>query len=102
MRMCSNYRDLNKVTIKNRYPLTMIDYLFDRLQGVSYFLKIRSGYYQLKVIYENVEKTKFRTRYRHFEFSVMHFGLTNEPATFMDFMNRVCKPHIDEVCDSFH
>jgi hypothetical protein len=96
--MCVDYRDLNKVTVKNRYPLPRIDDLFDQLQGSSYFSKIdlRSGYHQLKVKEEDVPKTAFRTRYGHYEFLLMPFSLTNAHAVFMDLMNRVRNPYLDK------
>ncbi|GJX17250.1 putative reverse transcriptase domain-containing protein [Tanacetum coccineum] len=89
--MCINYRELNKLTVKNRYPLPMIDDLFDQLQGSSVYSKIdlRSGYHQLRVRDEDIPKTAFRTRYEHYEFQVMPFCLTNVPAVFMDLMNRI-------------
>ncbi|GJX82468.1 putative nucleotidyltransferase, ribonuclease H [Tanacetum coccineum] len=98
MRMCIDYRELNKVTVKNVYALPRIDDLFDQLQGAKWFSKIDlwSGYHQLKVREEDIPKTDFRTRYGHYEFVVMPFGLTNASTIFMDLMNRVCKPMLDK------
>nr|GFA89688.1 putative reverse transcriptase domain-containing protein [Tanacetum cinerariifolium] len=97
-RMCIDYRELNKLTVKNRYPLPWIDDLFNKLQGSSVYSKndLRSSYHQLRVREEDVPKTAFITRYGHYEFQVMPFGLTNAPAVFMDLMNRVCKPYLDK------
>ncbi|GKC76586.1 putative reverse transcriptase domain-containing protein, partial [Tanacetum coccineum] len=98
LRTCIDYRELNKLTIKNRCPLPRIDDLFDQLQGLSIYSKIdlRSGYHQLKVRDEDIPKTAFKTRYGLYEFQVMPFGLTNTPDLFMDLMNRVCKPYLDK------
>ena len=97
LRMYIDYRQLNKTTVKNKYPLPRMDELFDQLQGAKVFLKIdlRSGYYQLRIKPDDVPKTAFRSRYGHFEYFVMPFGLTNAPAAFMDLMNRVFKPYLD-------
>nr|GEZ01569.1 putative reverse transcriptase domain-containing protein [Tanacetum cinerariifolium] len=96
--MYIDYRELNKLTVKNRYPLPRIDDLFDQLQGSSVYSKInlRSGYHQLRVREEDIPKTTFRTRYGHYEFQDMPFGLMNAPTVFMDLMNRVCKPYLDK------
>ncbi|GJV50532.1 putative reverse transcriptase domain-containing protein [Tanacetum coccineum] len=96
--MCIDYRELNKLTVKNCYPLLRIDDLFDQLQGSSVYSKIdlRSGYHQLRVREEDIPKTALRTRYGHYELQVMPFGLTNAPTVFMDLMNRVCKPYLDK------
>ncbi|GJW26867.1 putative reverse transcriptase domain-containing protein [Tanacetum coccineum] len=97
-RRCIDYRELNKLTVKNRYPLPRIDDLFDQLQGSQFFTKInlRSGYHQLRVHEDDIPNIAFRTRYGHFEFTVMPFGLTNASAIFMDLMNRVCRPYLDK------
>nr|GEU94527.1 putative reverse transcriptase domain-containing protein [Tanacetum cinerariifolium] len=98
LHMCIDYRKLNKLIVKNHYPLPRSDDLFDKLQEARYFSKIdlQSGYYQLRVHEDDISKTKFRTRYEHFEFTIMPFGLTNAPAVFMDLMNKVCKPYLDK------
>lgn len=98
LRLCTDYRELNKVTIKNKYPLPRIDDLFDQLQGSQFFSKIdlQSGYHQLKIKPSDIEKTAFQARYGHFEYLVMPFGLTNALAACMDLMNRVFKPYLDQ------
>ena len=98
LRMCIDYRQINKVTIKNKYLLPRIEDLFDQLKGASVFSKIdlRSRYYQPRVKEVDVSKTAFRNRYGHYEFLVMPFGLTNAPTAFMDLMNRVFLPYLDQ------
>ena len=96
--MCIDYWKINKVPVKNKYPLPRIEDLFDQLKGAGVFSKIdmRSGYYQLRVKDVDVPKTTFRTRYGHYEFLLIPFGLTNAPAAFMDLMNRVFRPYLDQ------
>ena len=96
--ICIDYRQINKVTVKNKYPLSRIEDLFDQLKGVGVFSKIdlRSGYYQLRVTDVDVPKTAFRTQHGHYEFLVMPFELTNAPVAFMDLMNRVFRPYLDQ------
>nr|GFB84919.1 putative reverse transcriptase domain-containing protein [Tanacetum cinerariifolium] len=98
-RMCIDYCKLNKLTVKNRYPLPRIDDLFNQLQGSSVYSKIdlRSGYHQLRVREEDIIKTTFKTRYGYYEFQVMPFGLTNAPAVFMDLMNQDEKEHEEHL-----
>ena len=97
LRLCIDYRQLNKVMIQNRYPLPRIDDLFDQLRGARVYFKIdlRTGYHQLRVREIDIPKTVFRTRYGHFEFTVMPFGLTNALAAFMDLMHRMFQPYLD-------
>jgi len=98
MRLYIDYRVLNKVTIKNKYPLPRIDDLFDQLQGAQVFSKIdlRSGYHQLKIKEGDILKSTSRTRYGHYEFLVMPLGLTNAPTAFMDMMNIVFRKYLEQ------
>ena len=97
-RLCVDYRALNQITVKNRYALPRIDDLMDQLQGARYFSKIdlRSGYHQVPIAPDDVPKTAFRTRYGHYEFRVLPFGLTNAPATFMRLIHDVLRPYLDQ------
>jgi hypothetical protein len=97
-RMCVDYRSLNKVTIKNKYPLPRIEDLFDQMRGAKVFSKIdlRSGYHQLKIRTKDIPKTSFTTRYGLYEFLVMSFGLTNAPTYFMNLMNKVFMEYLDQ------
>ena len=97
LRLCIDYRQFNRVTIENRYPLPRIDDLFDQLRGARVYSKIdlRTGYHQLRVREADIPKTMFRMRYEHFEFIVIPFGLTNASATFIDLMHRVFQPYLD-------
>lgn len=98
LRLCIDYWEMNQVTVKNRYPLPRIDDLFDQLKGAGTFSKIdlRSGYHQLKVVEKDIPKMAFWMRYRRYEFTMMPFGLTNAPTVFMDMMNRVFRPYLDD------
>ena len=94
---------MNRVTIKNRYPLPRINDLFDQLRGARVYFEInlRTGYHQLRVREVDIPKTMFRTWYGHFEFTVMPFGFTNAPAAFMDLMHRVIQPYLDQFIVAF-
>jgi len=103
LRLCIDYRELNKITTKNKYPLPRIDDLFNQLQGAGVFSKInlRSGYHQLRIRVEDIPKIAFKTRYGHYEFTVMPFGFTNALAAFMDLMNRIFRPCLDKFAVVF-
>jgi hypothetical protein len=96
--MCGDYRNLNNVTIKNKYPLPRIQDLFDQVRGARVFSKIDlwSGYHQIKIKKEDVPKTAFVSRYRHHEYLVVPFGLTNAPVIFMNLMNKIFMPYLDK------
>jgi hypothetical protein len=98
LRMCVDYRTLNKVTVKNRYPLFHIDDLFDRLSGAKVFSRIdlRSGYYQIRIAQGDEEKTACHTRYGSYEFLVVPFGLTIAPTTFCTLMNDIFREWLDD------
>jgi hypothetical protein len=98
LRMCVDYRALNKATVKNQYLLLRIDDLFDRLSGANVFnrINLRSGYYQIRIVEGDKEKTACRKRYGSYEFMVMPFGLTNAPATFCTFMNDIFREWLDD------
>jgi hypothetical protein len=102
-RLCIDYCQLNKATIKNQYPLPRIDDLFDQMKGVMVFSKIdlRSGYHQLQIKEEDIPKTAFKMRFRHYEFTVLLFGLTNAPRVFMSLMNGVFREYLDKFVQVF-
>lgn len=103
LRLCIDYRQLNKVTIKNRYPLPRIDDLFDQVKGARVFSKIdlKSGYHQLQIQEADIHKTPFRTRYGHYEFTIVPFGLTNAPSIFMSLMQGVFRAFLDKFAVVF-
>jgi hypothetical protein len=98
LRLCIDFRQLNKVTVKNKYPLPRIDDLFDQLKDAKIFSKIdlRSGYHQVRIKEEDISKTSFRTRYGHYEFTVVPFGFSNALAIFMCLMNGVFREYLDK------
>ena len=97
LRMCIDYRQLTKVTTKNKYPLPRIDEFFEQLQGARYFsnIDLRSGYHHVRVRREDTPKMDFQTKYGHYESLVMYFGLTKAPTAFMYLMNRVFRDYLN-------